>query len=111
MPRRAIFPALLLLLLLSVPRMAVGACCAWTDRNACATCPTGYSSGCKTEGNQCRCDCAQNASELAAKLAAEDRQLQRYIESNLEQIIRDTQQRGFHEPRPGLRITVTPPRR
>ena len=86
-----------------------GACCAWDDRTACASCPEGYFSGCKTNGNICNCDCAKSESELAEKLAQGDTGIQFYIQNNFEKIIRDTALYGYHKEYPQLRITITPP--
>jgi len=86
-----------------------GACCAWDDRKACASCPEGYFSGCKTKGNECNCDCAKSASELSKKLGQGDTRLQFYIENNFRKIVRDTFYYGYHQEYPELKITITPP--
>jgi hypothetical protein len=96
-------------LLYPVPRTVAAACCAWKDRQACASCPSGYFSGCRTEKDRCNCYCEQGASQLAAKLARDDKELQSYIESNFRQITFDTQRFGFHDAGREIRITITPP--
>ena len=54
-----------------------GACCAWDDRDACSNCPQGYISGCRTEGNKCRCSCAENERALFETLGVEAEELHR----------------------------------
>ena len=89
------------------------ACCSWDDKNACASCPDGYSSGCVTEGNNCTCDCAKNENEMAKKLSKGNSRLEYFIRNNFREIVRDTQQRGYFRSYdyPNIRITITPPKR
>jgi hypothetical protein len=92
---------------------AYAACCAWDDKNACASCPEGYSSGCVTEGNNCTCDCAKNENEMAQKLSKGDRRIQYLIMNNFSQIVRDTQSQGYFRSYdlPNIKITISPPER
>lgn len=84
------------------------ACCAWTDRDACSSCPEGYYSGCVTEGKKCDCDCAESASEAAEKFSFGNYEIQKYIEGNFQKIVKDTRRYRFHDFK-GIKISITSP--
>ena len=90
---------------------ASAACCAWDDKDACASCPEGYSSGCVTKGNKCTCDCAKTTNELSEKLSFGDRQFRNFISNNFDEIVIQTQQKGYYRSfvYPNVRMTITPP--
>ncbi len=98
--------------LCSVPQLSAAACCKWSDgHEACASCPSGYTSGCSIppDSPKCNCFCDKDPSNLAAKLAAGDKRLQSYFVDNFEKIITETQRRGFHMTPGGVTIAITPP--
>lgn len=90
---------------------AHAACCAWDDREACASCPEGYASGCVTEGSKCTCDCAETVNELAEKLSLGNREIQNFISKNFDEIVIQTQRQGYYRSYryPNIRVTITPP--
>lgn len=90
---------------------AHAACCAWDDREACASCPEGYASGCVTEGNKCTCNCAKTANELAEKLSLGNREFQNFVSNNFDEIVIQTQRQGYYRSYsyPNIRVTITPP--
>lgn len=90
-------------------QVSYAACCAWKDRDACATCPPGYFSGCVTKGTTCDCDCTESASETAEKMSYGDYNLRKYIEKNFDDIIYDTKHYRFHDFK-GIKISITPPK-
>ncbi len=55
------------------------ACCAWTDKKACAACPSNYIAGCRTQGNQCSCSCSNGTGDLVGKLSANDAWLHQQV--------------------------------
>jgi hypothetical protein len=59
-------------LLAGVGPIEAAACCAWIDKNACATCPSDYIAGCRTEGNKCECSCSGDTVSLIGKLSRYD---------------------------------------
>jgi len=87
--------------------VSAAACCAWDDRNACASCPEGYYSGCVTKGTECNCDCTKSASETAEKMSYGDYRLRDYIEKNFGKIIQDTKYNRFHDFQ-GMKLSITP---
>ena len=99
----------LILFLCFGSNLSYAACCAWTDRDACASCPDGYYSACITKGNECDCDCAKSSSETAEKMSYGDYNVRKYIEKNFEKIINDTKFYRYHDFQ-GIRISITPPK-
>jgi len=91
---------------------ASAACCSWSDKTACASCPSGYSSGCVTEGNNCTCDCAKNENEMSKKLSKGNSSLEYFIRNNYGQILRDTNQSGYFRSYdfPDIKISISPPK-
>ena len=83
------------------------ACCAWDDRDACASCPVGYYSGCVTKGAECNCDCTKSASEIAKKMSYGDYKIRVYIEKNFRKIIQDTKYYRYHDFQ-GMKLSITP---
>ena len=99
---------LCLIVLLCSGHLAFAACCAWDDRDACASCPAGYFSGCVTKSTKCDCSCAESSQEATSNMSGGDCQFQRYIQQNFDTIIKDTQYKRFHKYK-GIKISITPP--
>ena len=103
------FSFLVVFFLIVTPHQANSACCAWDDRDACASCPDGYWSGCVTNGTKCDCDCSKSSSETAEKMSYGNSPLQQYIKNNIQRIIKDTNLYRYHDYQ-GTKISITPPK-
>ncbi len=87
---------------------AHSACCDWPDRKACSTCPTGYISGCRTQGNGCQCSCGKDSGELIKNLAEGNESLRAYLRDNLDTIMKEAHQGKPFQAPGGIRINVAP---